>query len=93
MTKDRAIVIVSTQGCQGIPFTQVTADSMEGQELIGQYGLRASPGILVNDVSISPFDLLLPPACQVNEDAARRAFGTVTDQQTRMDTDDKKTRS
>ena len=105
MTKDRAIVIVSTQSCrrsrailaylerQGIPFTHITANSAEGQELIGQYGLRASPGILVDDVSVSPFDLLIPPACQVNKDAARRAFGVTAEQQTRKDADGKKTRA
>jgi hypothetical protein len=59
----------------GIPFTHVTAESAEGQDLIDRYRLRASPGILVDGVSISPFDLLIPPACQVDEDAAQRAFG------------------
>jgi hypothetical protein len=87
MITDRDIVIISTQSCrrsravlsylerQGIPFTHVAAESPEGQDLIGQYSLRASPGILVGGVSVSPFDLLIPPACQVDEDAAQRAFG------------------
>ena len=87
MITDRDIVIISTQSCrrsravlsylerQGIPFTHVAAESPEGQDLIGQYSLRASPGILVDGVSVSPFDLLIPPTCQVDKDAAQRAFG------------------
>jgi hypothetical protein len=87
VTTDRDIVIISTQGCrrsramlsflerQGIPFTHVAAESPEGQDLIGQYGLRASPGILVDGVSISPLDLLIPPTCEVDRVAAERAFG------------------
>jgi glutaredoxin len=105
MTKHRAIVIVSARSCrrsravlaylerQGFPFTHVTAESSEGQALIGQHGLRASPGILVDGTSVSPFDLLIPPACQIDLDAAQQAFGLTSRQQTRMDTDDKKTRS
>lgn len=105
MTTDREIVVVSTQGCrrsramlaylerESIPFTHVTADSAEGQDLIDRYGLRASPGILVDGVSVSPLDLLIPPTCEVNEDVAQRAFGMVAEQQTRMDTDDEKTHS
>lgn len=105
MTTSHDIVIISTQGCrrsravlaylerEGVPFTHVAAESPEGDKLIAQYALRASPGILVDGVSISPLDLLIPPACQVDKDAARRAFGTVANQQTGMDTDDQKTRS
>jgi glutaredoxin len=105
MTTDRDIVIISTQGCrrsramlaylerQGIPFTHITAESAEGQDLIDQYRLRASPGILVDGVSVSPFDLLIPPTCEVDEEAARRAFGPVTGQRTSMETDGQGTRS
>ena len=87
MTTHRDIVVVSAQGCrrsramlaylerQGIPLTHIAAESAEGQDLIDRYSLRASPGILVDGVSISPFDLLIPPVCQVDEDAAQRAFG------------------
>ena len=87
MTTDREIAIVSTQGCrrsravlaylerEGIPFTHVTAESAEGQDLIDRYRLRASPGILVDGVSVSPLDLLIPPTCEVDQGAAQRAFG------------------
>jgi len=37
--------------------------------------LRASPGILVDDENINPFDLLIQPACRVDEEVAQRTLG------------------
>jgi glutaredoxin len=57
---------------QGIPFRLVELDSAEGHELAARYGFRASPGILVNGVSVNPFDLLVQPSCRVDEEKARK---------------------
>lgn len=57
-----------------IPFTRIDLTSSEGQALAAQYDLRASPGILVNGQSINPFDLLIKPACRIDEAAAQALF-------------------
>jgi hypothetical protein len=54
-----------------IPFTRVDLESPEGQALAEQYDLRASPGILVDGVRVNPFDLLIRPACRVDEAKVR----------------------
>lgn len=36
--------------------------------------MRASPGILVDGVSMNPFHVLIQPECRVDEDAADRLF-------------------
>ena len=59
----------------GIPFTRIDLESPEGQALAAQHDLRASPGILVDGVSVNPFELLIQPACQVDDDKARTMFG------------------
>lgn len=81
------ITILPAQGCRrsrkildyleqhGVPFTRIALESDEGQALAERYGLRASPGILVNGRPINPFDLLIKPACQVNRAAAAAVFG------------------
>jgi hypothetical protein len=58
-----------------IPFTQVPLGSPQGRTLAEQHHLRASPGILVDGISINPFDLLLQPVCQVDDAVAQRVFG------------------
>ena len=82
-TAPREIIVLPARGCrrsrkllaylevQGIPFTRIDLESPEGQALATQHDLRASPGILVNGVSVNPFDLLIQPACRVNEETAR----------------------
>jgi len=84
---DRNIIILPARNCrrsrriieylekQGIPFTRIDLGSPEGQALAEQHDLRASPGILVNGKSINPFDLLIQPACRVDEEVAQRIFG------------------
>ena len=59
---------------RGIAFTRIPLESVEGQALAAQYDLRASPGILVDGVSINPFDVLIQPQCRVDETAAQRIF-------------------
>lgn len=80
------ITILPAQGCRrsrtllaflrahGIAFTQIDLESPEGQALAIQHDLRASPGILIDGVSINPLDLLIQPACQVDEAKARELF-------------------
>ena len=82
----KEIVILPTPGCRrsrklieylethNIQFTRIDLTSPQGQALAKQYDLRASPGILVDGVSINPFDLLIKPACRVDEVAAQAIF-------------------
>lgn len=76
----RQIVILPAPGCRrsrkilsylqqrGIPFSRIDLDTPEGEALAAQYGMRASPGILVDGVSVNPFDLLRQPDCKINEE-------------------------
>jgi hypothetical protein len=82
----KEIVILPAPGCRrsrklieyleahNIPFARLELDSPQGRALAEQYNLRASPGILVNGVSINPFDLLLQPLCRVDEAKAEGIF-------------------
>lgn len=79
MTTWRQITVLPAQGCRrsrrlldyltahAIPVTRVDLESPAGQVLAAQHDLRASPGILVDGVSVNPFELLRQPACQVDE--------------------------
>jgi glutaredoxin len=79
----REIIVLPAPGCrrslriveylerQGIPFCRVELDSPEGREPVARYGFRASPGILVDGISVNPFNLLIQPACRVDEEKAR----------------------
>jgi hypothetical protein len=80
------IIVLPAPGCRrsrriveyleqhGIPFTRIPLDSPEGEDLAAQRDLRASPGLLVDGVSVNPFDLLIQPACRVNEEKALAIF-------------------
>ena len=59
----------------GVVYTTVPLESVEGQQLVGQHHLRASPGILVDGVSVNPYDILITPACIVDEIQATEIFG------------------
>ena len=59
---------------QDIPFEQVVLDSPEGQNLQERNQFRASPGILVDKVSINPYDILIQKQCRVNEEKALTLF-------------------
>lgn len=86
MSATREIIVLPARGCRrsrklldylqahGIPFTRIDLESPAGQALAEQHDLRASPGILVNGVSVNPFDLLIQPACRVDDDKARALF-------------------
>ena len=58
-----------------IPFERIDLESPEGKELMEKHQFLASPGILVDGVSINPFDVLIPEECRVNEDSIKQAFG------------------
>jgi glutaredoxin len=82
----RNIIILPAQGCRhsrkllaylqahGFPFTRIDLESPEGQALAVQHDLRASPCILVDGLSVNPFDLLIQPACRVDDDKAGAVF-------------------
>ncbi len=82
----REIIILAAQGCRrsrklldylqahNIPFTRIDLESPEGLALADQHDLRASPGILVDGISVNPFDLLTQPACRVDHDKATALF-------------------
>jgi len=84
--KPRQIVILPAPGCRrsrkilsylqqrGIPFTRIDLDSPEGQVLADRHEMRASPGILVDGVSLNPFDLLQQPDCQINEERLNKTL-------------------
>jgi glutaredoxin len=86
METTRQITILPAQGCRrssrvlaylqahNVDFTQIDLDSPEGQALARQHDLRASPGILIDGVSLNPFELLIQPGCQVDEEKARAAL-------------------
>jgi hypothetical protein len=86
MRMHRNITILPAQGfrrsrklveyleAHGIPFTKIELESPAGQWLAKQYDLRASPGILVDGVSVNPFDVLIPSECRVDEAAAQQIF-------------------
>ena len=86
MITPREIIVLPAQGCRrsrklldylqahDVAFTRIDLESPEGQALAVQHDLRASPGILVDGVSVNPFDLLIQPACRVDDDKARAVF-------------------
>ena len=59
---------------QNIPIEQVALDSAEGQRLQEKHQFRASPGILVNGVTLNPYDILIQEQCRVDEDKALAVF-------------------
>lgn len=82
--KPHRIVVLPAPGCRrsnkiltylqqhGIPFTRIDLDSPEGQALAVQHEMRASPGILIDENSINPFDLLQQPDCKIKEETLKR---------------------
>lgn len=61
---------------QGISFEQIALDSPEGQDLQEKHQFRASPGILVDGVSVNPYEILIQKQCRVDEGKALALFGT-----------------
>jgi len=84
----RELIILPAPGCRrsrrileylerrGIPFTRIPLDSPQGAALAAQHDLRASPGLLVDGVSVNPFDLLIQPFCRVDEEKALAIFSS-----------------
>lgn len=80
------IIILPAPGCRrsrrileyldqhGMPYTRIPLDSQEGAAMAEKYTMRASPGILVDGVSVNPYDLLIQPACRVDEEKAQTIF-------------------
>ena len=60
---------------QHIPYTRIDLASKRGEALAEEYELRSSPGILVDGRFINPFDILIQPACRIDEAKARVLFG------------------
>jgi glutaredoxin len=58
-----------------IPFKRIDLESPEGKELMEKHQFLSSPGILVDDVSINPYDVLIPEQCRVNEENITEIFG------------------
>lgn len=58
-----------------IPFTRIELESVEGHTLAEKHQMRASPGILVDGVSVNPMDLLIQGECRVDEEAAHHLLG------------------
>jgi glutaredoxin len=58
-----------------ISFTRIELESTEGLALAEKHQMRASPGVLVNGVSVNPFDLLIQGECRVDKETARRVLG------------------
>jgi glutaredoxin len=57
-----------------IPYRRVDLDSPKGEELGARHDFRASPGILVDGISVNPFDLIVQPGCRLDEERALRLF-------------------
>lgn len=82
----KSITLLPLKGCRrskrlmgylkenDIPFTRIDLDSDEGKALMEKHHFLASPGILVNGVSINPYYFLIPEKCQVDEENLRRVI-------------------
>jgi len=84
--KDQTIIILPAAHCRrsnrileylsahNISFERIDLDSEAGQDIAARNDFRASPGILVNGVSINPLDLLIQPECRVDDEKAQSLF-------------------
>ncbi|GAB4569864.1 MAG: hypothetical protein Kow0077_03050 [Anaerolineae bacterium] len=78
------LILVTAEGCRrsktlvtflkerAIPFIEVPVASEEGRALVARHDIRSSPGILINGRVISPFDVLIPGQCRVDEASLMR---------------------
>lgn len=83
----KSITLLPLKGCRrskkllgylqeiDIPFNKIDLDSPEGEALMEKHHFLASPGILVDGVSINPYDVLIPEKCQVDEENLIKVFG------------------
>jgi glutaredoxin len=58
-----------------VAYTRIDLETEKGQQMMAEYELRSSPGMLVDGVLINPFDILEVPACRIKEQAARQLLG------------------
>ncbi len=89
----KSVTVLSAKGCRRsrkileyllakqIPFQRVELDLPEGEQLMAKHLFLASPGILVDGVSINPFDLLIQPECRVNEPNLKKIFDLIVPSQ------------
>jgi hypothetical protein len=82
----KSITVLPAKGCRRsrkilehlqanrIAFQRVELDSPEGEQLMEKYHFLASPGILVDGVSINPYDVLIQPECRVNATKLKQIF-------------------
>ncbi len=61
-----------------VPYTRIDLETEKGQQIMADYELRSSPGILVDGALINPFDILETPSCRMKETAVRHLFGLAT---------------
>jgi hypothetical protein len=66
--------IIEFLDASAIPYRRIELDSTEGQAMATKHDFRSSPGILVDDVKVNPFDLLVQPGCRVNDEKAQSVF-------------------
>lgn len=83
----KEIVILPAEGCRRsqavlayldehqVAYRRIDLETERGQQLLAEHELRSSPGILVDGVSVNPFDILEAPACRIKETVARELFG------------------
>lgn len=58
-----------------VPYRRIDLETKKGQQMMAEHELRASPGILVDDVPVNPFDILEAPSCRIKEAPVRQLFG------------------
>ncbi|MBX3055606.1 MAG: hypothetical protein KF770_03955 [Anaerolineae bacterium] len=58
-----------------VTYSRIDLETEKGQQIVADYELRSSPGILVDGVLVNPFDILEAPSCRVKEPIARQLFG------------------
>lgn len=82
----KSITILPAKGCRRsrkileylqtnhVPFQRIELESPEGERLMEEHHFLASPGILVDEVSVNPFDLLIQPECRINETKVKQVI-------------------
>lgn len=83
----KSITLLPLKGCRrskkllgylqdnDIPFKRIDLESPKGKALMEKHHFLASPGILVNGVSVNPYDVLIPEQCRVDEENLKKIFG------------------
>ncbi len=76
----KSIIVLPAKGCrrsakiikylqeQDIPFERIDLGSSEGEALMAKHHFLASPGILVDGISINPYALLIQEECRIDEE-------------------------